>query len=504
MSRRAIVIGGGANGLVAALYLARAGISVNLLERRPVLGGLSGSWQFGEDHRLPGLLHDYTLFCPTVEKTLGLVEGGLQRQKPPAVIVPGQTGAPLALEGEGIDGDLTSRDWEAHAKWRAFLERVRPFLRRQLTQAPPPVEPTPGNLWELGSAAISLRSLGRKDMLELVRVLPMPVGDWLQERFQNERLCAALSFPALFGSFVGPRAAGTATNLLVHHTLSGQAISGGPAALIEALTRLAQAAGVQIRTGVEVEEILVREGRAAGVQGGSQVFETDLVVATCDPAQALTRLIDPFLLSVRQVDALDSLRSRGVVAKIHLAIEGSFALDCSPESRVQRAYLGCESIDQLEKSLDAPKYGEFSSHPALDVRVASDQIAGPSSETSVISILAYGAPFTLKGGWTDTARDQFLEAVLSQLESYSSGIRSQILELELLTPDDLASEFLLPGGHLCHLEQALDQFASLRPVAFASRYQTPIEGLFLAGSGCHPGGGLTGLPGWLGARAAQG
>ncbi len=336
-------------------------------------------------------------------------------------------------------------------------------------------------------------------MMELVRVLPMAVADWFSEHFESELLQAALAFPALFGSFAGPRAAGTAISLLAFQSLStGKVVAGGGAALITVLEKAASAAGVQIETGARVEEILVEADRTVGIRVGEARLEADLVLASCDPAQVFLKLLDPFLLRVKEADAIRSLRSRGVVAKIHLLIEGGFELDSRPGQPVSPAYLGADKIDDLERAMDAPKYAQFSRKPALDVWIPEDC---RSEDANLVSILAFGAPFSLKGEWTEEARQSFQDAVLDQVESYSSGVRNRIRAAELLTPVDLADHFNLPGGHLCHLEQALDQFAVMRPTPFACRYATPIPGLYLGGSGCHPGGGVTGLPGFLGASA---
>ena len=262
---------------------------------------------------------------------------------------------------------------------------------------------------------------------------------------------------------------------------------------------MARDAGIEIETQAPVQEILVDGDRVTGVRVGGSTVAADLLVASCDPAQIFLELLDPFLLKVKEADAIRSLRSRGVVAKLHLLIEGVLELDSRPGQPVGRAFLGCDSVDDLERALDAPKYDQFSSKPALDLWIPENC---QSEAACVVSILAYGAPFSLKGGWTTEARESFQEAVVDQIESYSTGIRKRIRAAELLTPVDLAQHFNLPGGHLCHLEQALDQFAVMRPVPFANRYATPFAGVYLAGSGCHPGGGLTGLPGLLGASAA--
>jgi len=498
MSLRAVVIGGGHNGLIAALMLAQRGHSVRLFESRPNLGGVNGPWRFGE-YELPGLLHETSCLSPRVNEALNLTRNGLNWVDSPEILVPNYQAEVIGLQGSTLHGDVSASDRQSHRDWLHFLKRVKPLLERQLSQAPPSLELNAQDLFGLGSAGLALRLLGRPTMLELVRVLPMAVADWAAEHFESDLLRAALAFPALFGSFVGPRAAGTAINLLGFHALSGKAVEGGGSALISILEKMASDAGIAIETGSPVQEILVDGDRATGVRvGGSQVA-ADLVVASCDPAQVFLELLDPFLLKVKEADAIRSLRSRGVVAKVHLLIEGDFELDGRPGQPVGRAFLGCNTVDDLERTMDPPKYDQFSRRPALDLWIPEEC---RSEAANMVSILAYGAPFSLKGGWTSEARQGFQEAVVDQIESYSKGIRKRIRAAELLTPVDLAQHFNLPGGHLCHLEQALDQFSVMRPVPFANRYSTPIAGVYLAGSGCHPGGGLTGLPGYLGASAA--
>ena len=507
MSPDVVVIGAGHNGLVAAVRLARAGRRVVVLERRDRPGGLCAAEEFHPGYTAPGLLHDTTTFRPKVARALGLKLRW--RREAPAVFAPSADGPGLMLSRDpqraaSEIGALSQKDAEAYVRWREFLDRVRGAVSGLLDR-PPPAVALEGlsQLWQIARPAWALRRLGRREMTELLRILPMSVADWLRESFETELLSELLAGPAVLGTFMGPWSPGSAANLLFHECRSDRLVEGGPTAVVEALTAAAQTAGVETRTGAWVEKIRVRDGRVAGVTlfGGEEV-DAPVVAATCDPKTTFLRLVPAADLPVAVVQRFRAFRARGTTAKVHLALAGPLEFRGRPEARLEWVRIGGGSLDHLERAFDAVKYGRFSPAPHLDIHVptvTSPELAPPGHH--VASILVSFVPDDLEGGWTAGQREALGEAVTAVLTRYAPDLRERVVAREVLVPPEIADRYGLAGGHVHHGEHALDQLLFLRPTLCSARYRTPIGGLFLAGSGSHPGGGITGMPGLLGAEA---
>jgi phytoene dehydrogenase-like protein len=270
--------------------------------------------------------------------------------------------------------------------------------------------------------------------------------------------------------------------------------------LVGALERAARARGVEIRTGVAVSRLEVERGRLTGVElAGGERLATGSVAASCDPKQLFLDLLPPAALALNLQADLVSYRARGTAAKVHLALSGYPDFSARPGQTFEHVRTG-ETLDQLERAFDAIKYRRVSERPVLDIRFPSLETPDLAPDGHhVASILVSFAPHELAGGWTEAARQGLYQSVLETLVSYAPGIEDLIVGGEVLTPADLANEYRLTQGHLFHGEHALDQLL-IRPVPGCDGYATPIEGLFLCGSGSHPGGGLTCAPGALAAR----
>lgn len=507
MTPDAIVIGAGHNGLVAALRLARSGLRVQVLERRERPGGLCAGEELHPGYRTAGLLHDASTLSPEVVRGLRLEEHGLRFGDATPVYAPAAEGPGLLLHRDpgAARAELAAHcpaDAPAYGQWRAFLGRIGGLVRRVLHEPPPPLTPTSmADLWRLGRRGLALRRLGREEMTELLRVTPMCVADWLRERFTSPLLRELLAAPAVMASWSGPWSAGTAANLLLYECLAGRTVAGGPAALAVALDAACRAAGVELVTGAAVRWIRLEAGRVRGVvlESGEAV-ESRLVAASCDPKQTFLRLLPPGSLPLRVEEALRAFRARGTAAKVHLALSGPLELRGREGEPMEALRIGGGDLDALERAFDAVKYRRLSENPHLDVRiptVSSPELAPPGHH--VASVLVSFAPYELEGGWTKERRQALAEAVVAALERHAPGVRERLVAREVLAPPDLEERYGTTGGHLYHGEHALDQLFTLRPAPFAARYATPVPGLFLAGSGSHPGGGVTGLPGWLAA-----
>jgi phytoene dehydrogenase-like protein len=506
----AIVIGGGQNGLAAATRLARAGRKVVVLERRDAAGGLAGANEIHPGYWVPGILHDEGLVSPRAVARLGLERHGLAwRDAPPTFLAEaGGRGIVLDRDAARADGELRARsphDAEAYARYRAFMEKLRPLVDRLMTAPPPPLSPAgAGDFWRIAKQGLGLWRLGRADTLELMRVAPMCVADFLNEQFETPLLVEGLAAPAVAGTWAGPWSAGTNTNLILAEAVPGRWLAGGPAALVAALERAARAAGAEVRTGAEVVRIRVAGGRAVGVSLTSgEALDAATIVATSDPKRAFLDLIAPGTLPIRIEEEYRRIRMRGTAAKVHLALSGPLELAARPGQLFESIRIGGGHVDDLERAFDAVKYRTVSARPHLEVRVptVADPTLAPAGH-HVVSILVSYAPHDVAGGWTGQRRVALLESVVAALERHAPQVRRRIVARELLTPADLAARYALTGGQLHHGEPALDQMLVLRPAPSAARYATSVPGLFLGGSGSHAGGGVTCTPGWLAAEAA--
>lgn len=505
MSFDVAVVGGGHNGLTAASRLALAGKKVVLLERRAAIGGLCAKREFHPGYTAPGILHDTEQVRPEIVDGLGLAQHGLQMVSGHVPVLAAATeGAGLLVPRDPDKAtELSGPDREAYAAWRAFLGRVRGFLDGVMNAPPPSIgASSTSELFDIGMKGLALRRLGKADMVQLLRVLPMSAQDWLTESFTDPRLQALLALPSVIGTFMGPRSAGSAANLLLGEcTARTGGVVGGPAALADALAAACQRTGVVIRTGAQVTRIHVEAGRATGVElkGGERIDAT-VVLAAVDPKRAMLGLVHPSALEMRIEDQFAAIRTRGTTAKVHLALSGPLEVSGRQGQMIERLRTGA-CLDDLERAFDAVKYRQMSEVCVLDVRVptvSAPELAPPGHH--VVSIIASFVPRKHSGGWSDDKRAFLGHQVIETLAKRCPGLREKIVASEVLTPKDIELDIGTTGGHIHHGEHGLDQLLFMRPAPCAARYATPIDGLYLGSSGCHPGGGVTCAPGALAAR----
>jgi phytoene dehydrogenase-like protein len=506
---RAIIIGAGHNGLVAGLLLARAGRRVTIVEQRAVAGGLCAASEVHPGYTIPGLLHDSTGVSREIVDSLGLSRYGIEfESEAPSVLAAHSEhkGAVLHAEAKRSRDELEALhagDGDGYIAWRGFLSRIRGFVSGVLSEKPPLMKPdSMAELWSMGKTGIALRRLGKPDMLELMRVAPMCAADWLQEYFGHPLPAAALAAPAAIGSSLGPWSAGTAANLLLYESVRGAEVKGGPAALTQSLQRAFEGAGGEIALESRVARIRLDRGAVCGVETDRGEFiEAPLVVASCDPKRALLELVDPGTLPLDVEEQVASIRARGTTAKVNLALDGPISFRDREGERHARAVVS-DHLDDIERAFDAAKYRACSERPHLDVSIPSvnDPSLAPAGK-DVVSILAHAAPYHLDGGWSGEVSERFGDAVVEMLEGVAPGTRAKIIAREVLSPADLEDRYGITGGHIHHGEHALDQILFMRPTSKLARYKTPIAGLYLGGSGSHPGGGVTCQPGALAAEA---
>ncbi len=509
-----IVTGAGHNGLVAAAVLARAGRRVLVLERRPIVGGAAVTEEFLPGFRgLPGASL-CGLLRPEIVQELGLVARGLQiLPVDPEVVALGEDGRPLRLWRDPSRaaqelGAHSPRDAAAYPKFCSLLVSLAAAADPLMVQAPPEVSDWKwSDQLALLRRGLTLRRMGKGAMYESVRMLPMSLRAVLGEWFETDLLKATLAVDALLGTFRGPYSPETAFGLL-HHYLP--AVHGGGWGLVRGgmgnLTRLlaaaAQEAGAAIRTDAEVKQILTKDGRVTGVQLASgEIVLAGAVLSNADPKRTFLHLVDPAELPLEFTDAIRHFQTEGIVAKVNLALDGLPSVPGNdgvpaPHLRIN------PTLEYIERAYDDAKYGAVSSNPFLDIVLPSlldPDLAPPGKH--VMSVHVQYAPYHRKKGDWAADRDAFGDAVVEHLEERLPGLRRLILGHEVLTPVDLEKRFGLTDGHIYHGEMTLNQQLVLRPAPGWSQYRTPIVGLYLCGSGAHPGGGITGAPGYNAAHA---
>jgi phytoene dehydrogenase-like protein len=516
-TRDIVIIGGGHNGLVTAFYLAKAGFKPLVLERRRQVGGAAITDEFHPGFRCSTLAHTAGPIRPDILRDMQLEKHGLR------LITPDTCVTALSPDGRALSlyqdenksaqsiAAFSQKDATKYTEFEKSLGKISKVIAEALATTPPDIDhPSGGDLWSMLKTGRALRNLGKRDMYRVLRWGPMAVADLVAEYFETELLRAVIAARGIFGTFLGPWSAGSSLQLLIraagdsHPAGSAFFAAGGMGELTQAMASAAKDAGVEIRTAAEVIEIRVKDGAATGVllSTGEEII-AKAVVSNADPKRTLLKLTDPTHLSPDFVQKLQHYRGNGTVAKVNLALSGlpAFtALKNGDGSALKgRIHIGPE-IDYLERAFDESKYGNFSRQPYLEATIPSltDPTLAPAGK-HVMSIYMQYAPYKLKGDWEDQ-RKALGQTVVQTLAQYAPNLPEMILTHQIITPQDLEDVYGLTGGQIFHGDLALDQFFTMRPLLDWARYRTPIENLYLCGSGTHPGAGLTGGSGANAAR----
>jgi phytoene dehydrogenase-like protein len=499
----AIVIGAGHNGLVCAAYLAQGGLRTLVLERRAEVGGMATTSKIMPGVRVPTLAHTVGRMWPSIARELGLRRHSLTLVRPDArVFSPQPDGQGLTLwsdpartSAELADNQLVGRvDADAYLLADARLAALARTL-----------------------AVIIRRAEIRAADLSLLRVMPMAVRDLVAEWFDSDVLRASVAARAMLLSGMGPRMPGSAGVLVgdsvgVAGPLAGQTVfaRGGPGALSAALAAAARAAGAEIRTGAEVVAVRSANGRADGVAltDGSE-FQGEIVVSDLDPRTTLLRLLEPEVLGPRLSWRATNIRQRGATSKVNFALRGLplFPAARTDASRIRGRILIAPGMAALDRAARPQKYGELPGEPLLEATIPT--LVDPSlidadrsgAVRHVMSVIVQGTPYELRDGTWDARRNELGDIVTRVLETYAPGFSNLIEARQVITPLDIEREYGAEGGHPMHAEIGLDQWFAWRPLHGYGRYRMPLDGLYLCGSGANPGGGITGGPGRLAAKA---
>lgn len=490
-----IIVGAGHNGLVAANYLAKAGRKVLVLEQRDRAGGqLAGE-------TLDGVafdpLHAGAQLRPDIVRDLDLARHGLSMTKPAAYVSLLPDGRRLVLD---TGNDATTResirqfsanDAQRWPEFVAFMARAATFLDAAY-RTPMPRLPHVGlaDGWPLAKLAWTLRRLGGKDMFRVIRMMSMSTVEFTEEWFESEEVRAAIAAVGIHGHTLGSMSAGTGYTLM-HNWLNRGGLGhrpGGSARITEALVAALKANGGELRTSAGVRRILVEHSRAVGVQleNGEEIRAAH-VVSAADPRRTFLSLVGAPELPTEFVWHVQSIKMRGALAKIHLRTDGTHGL---PAGTLAVA----PTLKYLERAFDAAKYGEIAQRPYLEVTTAGD----------VVSIHMQSAPYKLRGAdWSD-ARATVERVAVDTLAEHFPALKASIRAVRTITPADLERDYALTEGDPNHGQLILDQMFFMRPLPGWSRHATPIDDLYLCGSGVHGGGGISGATGRNAARELLG
>ena len=511
----AIVIGAGHNGLVAAAYLARAGRRVLVLERRPLVGGCAVTEEIWPGYRVSTAAYLTSLMQERIVRELELERFGYRVDaKDPAFFSVFPDGRHFFMWQDRAKtlaeiARYSKHDAEVYPAYEDRLERLSQVVEGLLTTTPPPFPPSGlGAFVEYVKLAGRLRGLNAAEIVALVKIFTQSAAEFLDEWFESEQVKVTLATDGVIGANGGPRSPGTAY-ILLHHCMGGVAghrglwgfVRGGMGAVSEAIAASARSRGAEIRVDAPVARIAVRSGRATGVvlESGEEI-ESAAVLSNVDPKATFLRLVEERALESEFVAAIRHFRIEGTSCKINLALNGlpEFAAYPGAPGPHHRATMHiCPDIDYVERAWDDAKYGRPSERPLLELTVPTmydPSLAPPGKH--IMGIFLQYAPYTLREGTWDELREPFADRVISLIEEYAPGFGGLVEHRQVLTPLDLERRFGITGGNIFHGEMSLDQMFVMRPVAGWARYRTPIEGLYLCGSGAHPGGGVMGAPGY--------
>jgi len=515
----AIIVGGGHNGLVTAAYLAGAGLRTLVLEARELVGGCAVTEEIWPGYRVSTASYLSSLMQEQVVRDLDLVRFGYHVDaKDPAFFSPFPDGRHLFMWQDRARtiaeiAKFSAHDADTYPRYEVHLEKLAMVAESLLLTTPPDFPPSSiGDFIDYLKLMGRMRGLSRTEIVGLVKVFTQSAADFLDEWFESEEIKVTLATDGVIGANGGPRSPGTAY-ILLHHCMGGVGgvrglwgfVRGGMGAISEAMAASARSRGAVIRTNATVEKILVRHGRAHGVvlQSGEQI-EASIVASNLDPRRTFLKVLDAADLPGDFLAGIRKFRSEGTSLKMNLALSGlpEFkALPGAPGPQHRATMHLCPSIDYVERAWDDAKYGRPSRSPLVEMTIPTmyDASLAPPGK-HIMGIFLQYAPYTLRGTDWDTEREPYADRVLDVIEEYCPNIRQIVIERQTLTPLDLERRFGITGGNIFHGEMSLDQMFVLRPLAGWAKYRTPVKGLYLCGSGAHPGGGVMGAPGHNAAR----
>ena len=513
----AVIVGAGHNGLVCACYLARARMRVCALERRAVVGGAAVTEEFHPGFRNSAAAYTVSLLHPKVIRDLHLAEHGLRIvERPYANFLPLPDREFLRVGG-GVEATqreiarFSPADAERLPGYYARLEGVAEVLRDLLLETPPNVGGGLRDLFQAWKGSRRVRSMPLKAQREVLDLFTMSAGDWLDRWFASDPIKAAFGFDSVVGNFASPYTPGSAY-VLLHHVFGevngkkgtwGHAV-GGMGAITQAMRREAEALGVEIRTGAQVERVAVQDGRARGVVlGDGTRIDSACVVSNANPRAILDLLRD---VPGDWREAFQGYQCESATFRMNVALSELPDFTCLPgrqaEAHHRTGIVLAPSLAFMDRAYASARANGWSEEPIVEMLIPStvdDSLAPPGRH--VASLFCQHFRYALPDGrdW-DRERERAANAVVEHVTRFAPNFASAIIARRILSPLDMERDFGLVGGDIFHGKLTLNQLFSARPVLGHADYRMPVKGLYLCGSGAHPVGGVTGIPGHNAAR----
>ncbi len=519
-----IVVGGGHNGLVAAAYLQKAGYQTLVLERRYIVGGACVTEEAFPGYKVSTTSYVCSLLRPEIIRDLELKKYGyevIERNPSSFSPYPGDKYLMFWRDQKKTCEEIakfSKKDAVAYPLFEKKLEELSQFVQPLLTMVPPdPSSHRPKDI--LGSLKLlfKVKNLG-KDIYEHLRVFSMSVADYLDLWFESEELKVRMATDGVIGAWAGPYSPGTAY-VLFHHVMGETEgkpgvwgyIRGGMGTITQALAKSFQAAGGTILTKAEVDRIIIKNGQATGVAlKDGREFYAKRVLSNADPNRTFLGMVGAEYLPDDFVEGIRGIRYRSGVIKINAALSGLPDFTALPGTQPGPQHRGtihiAPTMEYMERAFDDAKHGRPSENPVIEMTLpsVSDESLAPKGKHLLSMFIQY-APYERKDGkqWDETTKKEFAERVFKIVSDYAPNFSSLVESYQVLTPVDLEREFGLTGGNIFHGEMTLDQLFFMRPVPKHADFRTPIHGLYMCGSGCHPGGGVMGAPGYISAKIVQ-
>ena len=499
-----VVVGAGHNGLTCAAYLARAGLKVKVLERRSVVGGASVTEEFHPGFRNSAAAYTVSLLQPTVIRELRLADHGLRIvERPLANFLPLGGGEYLRVGGgrEATQREVakfSSRDAERLPEYWGMIERIADVLRAMVLETPPNAGGGFGEAWRALRSVRRLRALDMEARRDALALFTQSAAEVLSRYFESDGIRAAFGFDAVVGNYASPYHPGTAY-VLLHHSFGevngqrgawGHAI-GGMGAISEALAAAARAAGAEIECDAPVAQVRPRE---VALKDGRSI-SCRAVAANVNPKLLYLSLVEPQHLPLEFRERMAQYRCGSATFRMNVALATLPRFSCLPEPGPHHAsgIILAPSLAYMDRAyLDAREDG-ISRAPVVEMVIPStlDDSLAPDGLHVASLFCQHFDPLC---DWA-ARKDEAIERIFDVVESHAPGFRSSLIAHSALSPADLEREFGLTGGDIFHGALALDQLWSARPLLGWANYRSPVDGLYLCGSGAHPGGGVTGAPG---------
>ncbi|MEE4190865.1 MAG: NAD(P)/FAD-dependent oxidoreductase [Halieaceae bacterium] len=514
----AIVIGAGHNGLCNAAYLAKAGLDVLVLERNPYIGGATVSRELHEGWKYSNCSYVCSLLRPEITRDLELPRHGLQ-------VIPYEGGVTFTRDGDyfGNYGDHerqyremarhSVRDANAYDRFSANVMRQTKLIRKYLMTTPPdPTSFKPRDIKGLLELAQSFTDMGDEGLLDTLRFWTMSIGDYLDEYFETDVIKAHMAGSGIIGTALGVYSPGTAYVLLHHYMgdVDGSVgawgfARGGMGAVADALASSFQSFGGEIVCDADVHRVIVKGGRAVGVAlADGTEYQADTVVSNLDPKRTFLECFDASDLPADVVHRAKNFKIRGSSGKLNIALDGLPTFPALPKGTplMITDMHASESLHELERAYDDWKAGTWSEDPYFDMLIPTQvdpTMAAPGKHMMTVFV-QYCPPKLADGPWTPEKRDAFGKTVIDKIARYSPDFKDLILDAEIRTPNEIDNEVGLTEGNIFQGELTFDQLLFNRPFPGYAQYRGPVQGMYMCGSGTHPGGGVMAAPGANAAR----